>query len=407
MAISVLTLSVQVPCIQGNFGKKLLTFQTNVQPTSIPKLLGHDPRSAQWNRLAEDLANIYRHIQRKTDKPRRTGTYRYIEQRMSDRSPTIGAFPAVSIGCTKPLEFKPYSQTGHPQIHPAVGELQFDLSVDNTRILLDGLSRLTAALEMADSGTEGRALVDRLTFPLTIFAPSEHTGELTVEDLGQLFHDFNFLAEPVKKAQAIDLDQSDPYITLTNQLAKQPVIRDNGGVEARAASLGKKSTALVVKPVLLRFVQVACEGGDVRRALRSSPTEKPQLTESTFDDILNRLSDFLSRIAHGMGAQFKERSSVHLLTPVWYAWGKIFHELEFNLSDRVSQSEKDKVVDRIAALDWSRTNEDWNPVLHARGGLQGGEYVLNYLSAKSGLDELKARSKGEEQQSSPAAVLEN
>ncbi len=390
MALDVLTLSVPVPSIQGNFGKKLLTFQTNVSPMSIPQLLGHDPRSSNWNRLPEDLAKIYRHIQRKTDKARRTGAYRYIEQRMSEKSRMIGAFPSISIGCTKPLNFKPYAETGSPQIKKAVGELEFDLSVDNTRILLDGLSRLTAALDLANSGIEGRTLVESLTFPLTIYAPSLGAGELTVEELGQLFHDFNFLAEPVKKAQAIDLDQSDIYITLTNQLAKQPVIRDHGGVEARAASLGKKSTALVVKPVLLRFVQVACEGGDVRRALRSAPAGQPRLTDSTFDALLNRLTEFLSGIAAGMGSRFKDRNSVHFLAPAWYALGRVFHELEFELDD-FTEEQKSKVVERMGALDWSRGNPLWTPLLESRGGLQGADYVLTTLRRESGLDGLAHR----------------
>lgn len=405
MALDILNLSVPVPCIQGSFGKKLLTYQTNVPPASIPQLLGHDPRSNNWNRLPEELGTIYRHIQRKTDKGRRTAAYRYIEKRMHDKSQTIGGFPAVSIGCTKPLEFVSYADSHNvPTIRKAVGELQFNLSAENRRILLDGLARLTGALDlMNDGGPEGRALVERITFPVTIYAPSKDTGELTLAELGQLFHDFNFLAEPVKKAQAIDLDQSDIYIALTNQLARQPVIRDNGGVEHRAASLGKKSTALVVKPVLLRFVRLACEGGDDRRSLRAAPAEQ-NLTDPTFETLLLKLSTFLEHLAAGMGSRFKDRTSIHLLTPAWYALGILFHDLEFRLSE-LSTEDKDRMIQSIGALDWSRSNPVWDPVLNARGGVQGTLTTVDIIRNACGIPEPQ-KTEEDAQETTPAAPSE-
>ncbi len=83
-----------------------------------------------------------------------------------------------------------------------------------------------------------------------------------MEELGQLFHDFNFLVQPIALGQAVDLDQSDVAIGLTNTLGECPAIKKHCGMERRAANLGKKSTAPVAKQVLLRFVKVACEGVD-------------------------------------------------------------------------------------------------------------------------------------------------
>ena len=75
---------------------------------------------------------------------------------------------------------------------------------------------------------------------------------LSWKEMGQLFHDFNFRVQPVSKQHAVALDNSDLYIALTNKLAERPVFVNNGGVAERAASLGKKSTELVVQTVLVR-----------------------------------------------------------------------------------------------------------------------------------------------------------
>ena len=59
---------------------------------------------------------------------------------------------------------------------------------------------------------------------------------------------------------AIALDHSDLYIALANRIGSSETIKQAGGMEMKAASAGKNSTAIVVQQDLLRFVRAATEG---------------------------------------------------------------------------------------------------------------------------------------------------
>jgi len=253
---------------------------------------------------------------------------------------------------THPAKFEP-DEEGSP-----VGTLYYDVSQRVRRVLLDGLGRVTAVLDMLDSG---KTIVDeKLTFTVAIYAPSALKGSFSLEELGQLFHDFNFLAEPVSKGQAVDLDQSNLYITLTNLLAKSPPIVKNGGMEARAASLGAKSTALVAKQVLLKFVKSACEG-EVRyiNVLRKSPIDG-NLQSSNLEAYANRLEEFLSVVFNSMSEQLRTpKDSVLLSASGWAALGLIFHDLNSVLGQVIERSEAHAFMQAISKIDWSRYNPDW------------------------------------------------
>ena len=229
MVLNSLSLTVPVPSTLGAFGDKLATYQTQVKPTEIVNLLGHDPRSKYWQRLPDELGDMYKKLQRKTNKNRRTGTKRYIEERIAPGAFVLGAFPAIAIGTVTPLRFVHYADK-YPNIgiQRGVGDLEFNLSATSTRVLLDGMARVAGALDLLDEG-KGE-LADSFAFPVTIYAPTERLGKVSVEELGQLFHDFNFLAEPVSNAHALDLDQSNIYVQLVNALGRAPVIAKNGGV---------------------------------------------------------------------------------------------------------------------------------------------------------------------------------
>src|SRR5260370_22356175 len=292
MGIESLSLKVPVPCTVGSFGDKLYTFQTQVRPGEIINLLGHDPRSKNWKYLPPALREVYEYLQRKTNSERRRSTARYIEERIAPGTRSLGAFPAISIGVVSPVKFTSYSERFPASgIRQGVGEIEFDLSATNLRILLDVLARVTGALDLADDNEAD--LAGCFSFPVTIFAPTERYGKVDVGELGQLFHDFNFLQTPVSTGQAVDLDQSNIYIQLTGALGGVPIIAENGAVTPRATSRGGQSTALVAKQVLLRFVKGACEGPAFQHTLRDLPESQPNLTLLTFDALKLRLENFL------------------------------------------------------------------------------------------------------------------
>ncbi len=388
MTFETLNISIPVPCVQGRFGKRLATYSTQISPLQIKKILGHDPRSRFWKTLAPDIRQIYEQVQRPTAKNRRDGIAGYIEDRLGRN--IIGAFPAVSIGITSFTNFTPLDIPG---LQKAVGILHID--EEGVRILLDGLGRLSGALDLAEEGAAGKELVSQFVLPVTFYAPMVGTEPLAVEELGQLFADFNFRVSPVPAARAIALDQSDIYISLTNKLAKEPFIAEYGGMETKSKSLGKKSTALVVQSVLLRTVRGACEGRDFQESNLAMPSD-PNVTNETFNDQLASLSDYFSEISQRMGAgRWDNRDSLHLTAPGWQALGVLHHDIN-NCGLELSSTQRSAIYDIIANLDWSRRNEEWATVAKL-GLMQDGELVIlgagrnntqaiiNYLRAKTGL----------------------
>lgn len=347
-----INLKLPVPALRGYFGDRLATYVTQAKPNDLISLLGHDPRSKNWRNLPDDTKSIYEFLQRKTAKSRRDSISGYIEERMSDDALVIGAFPSVSIAFREPLEFVP-SEGG-----TGVGKLMVDVSPSAVRILLDGLGRITGALDLRE---EGKAeLLDRFVFPVTVYAPKPGEKPLSYKEMGQLFHDMNFRVQPVSKNHAIALDTSDIYIAIANRLAEAPVIVDNGGVAERSASLGKKSTELVVQTVLVRFVRGASEG---RRFQESnlSTASNPKLVPATRTKVLASIEEYLTAFGSAMGEKFRERDSLHLTSPGWQALGVLHYDARFRLG--MSDHEVEAVARKAASIDWSRFNSDWIPML--------------------------------------------
>jgi hypothetical protein len=228
---------------------------------------------------------------------------------------------------------------------------------EGERILLDGLGRVSGCLDLADESEEGAALVKSIVLPVTFYVPAPGTDPLTLGELGQLFMDFIFRVHPAPARIAIALDQSDIYIGLTNALAKEPFIAKYGGMELRAASRGKKSTALVVQNVLLRAVRGACEGRDFQESnLASAPS--PALTDGSYQAELQSIAEFFSELAARMGSHWADTDSLHLTAPGWQALGVIHHDMNHR-GLTISATEQTHIYDVIASIDWSRNNKEW------------------------------------------------
>ena len=357
MVFDTLNLKTPVPCVQGFFSDRIATYVTQVSPKQIMNLLGHDPRSKYWKRLPDEHRKIYEYLQRKTSKDRREGVSLYIEERFGPDAITIGGFPALSIAIQNSTEFVSYSNTNPSfgSIPGAVGFLNIDISPANFRIMIDGIARATGALDLLEDGHPD--LLETFMFPVTIYVPRPGTKPFSWQEMGQLFHDFNFKVHPVSKQLAVALDTSDLYIALANKLAQCRAFSEHGGVAERRASLGGKSTELVVQTVLIRTIRGACEG---RRFQESNlaTVDDPNLTPMTFKSILSSLDQFFSGIAERMGEkQWTDRQSLHLSSPGWQALGVIHHDIAFKI--KLDAIERAGVLDKIAEIDWSRFNEDW------------------------------------------------
>jgi len=399
------SLTIPIPAVKGHFGSNLITFQAQIRPEDVQTILGHDPRSKNWRQLPPDLRQMYEYLQRVTSKDRRAGVTGYIEDRFASDAYGIGAFPAICIGMTLPAIFQPVDLNS-----PFLGTLNLDLSASNLRLILDGLARLTGTMDLFEERDDLKTQEPPLfTFPVTFYTPKE--GVLTLQNLGQLFHDFNFRQTKLAAGQAVALDKSDPYIQLANDIGISSTIEEAGGMEARSASLGAKSTAIVVQRVLLRFVRGACEGRGFQES-NLSQVEVPNLTAQSRKDIQNKLEGFISAFAEGMGEErFENRDSLHLSAPGWQVLGLVFHDMVFRLGDRLTGQMYTDMMTRLVAIDWSRYNSDWidmigeperdkitqelitdadgrHRVALSRAGRTTIAAMLAYVREKCGLDEL-------------------
>jgi len=365
---------VGIPAIQGQFGPRVVTYTTQLPITAIETMLGHDPRSGNWKRLSDDLAYIYSHLQRATTKARLDSILRYIRYRFAEKSIVIGAFPAISIAVQNPTPFKPYEGVREQ----GVGVLEFDLGRRNIRVLVDGLGRVGGGLELLEMAESTdipemarealEKLLSEFALPTVFYVPADGTEPFTLEEMQQLFHDFNFKVKPVPERVAIALDHSDLYIGLTNRLGTSDLIKNLGGMEFKSASLGKKSTAIVVQQNLLRFVRGGAEGERFLEGTNKSELADPNLTEETLEEFEEQMSNFLAALVDGMGREkFKGRDSLHLTSPGWGTLGILFHDLVVTL--RVPDYET--AARRIGSIDWSRSNPVWSEIVRERTDKEG------------------------------------
>jgi hypothetical protein len=289
----------------------------------------------------------------------------------------LGAFPAVSIAIQNHVKFQPASD---PHLK-GVGNIQIDMSSRNTRIVVDGLGRLSAVLDLLETSydedltTEERnklkELLDNFSIALVIYAPHPEAAPLTREEMGQLFFDFNFKAVAVPPRIAISLDNSDPYILATNALSKaSTAIAGHGGMEERVASLGGKSKGIVVQQVLLRFVRGAMEGQASQESNKAVPTA-PNLTLANVADHVDGMSQFVDAFAGAMGDRWIDRGSLHLSSPGWQALGLVYHDLVH----RLHVPDPNAAVRSLARLDWTRSGPLWQSLVVEKE-LKTGEKAL-------------------------------
>lgn len=388
------SLALPLEVIPGRFGEKVRTYVTQVRVRDIESLLGHDPRPENWKNLPADVRTLYDEIQRRTAGPRRRNIVDYLDQRFSRRQ--IAGFPAVSIGVTKPLVFSRFDNGS------SCGRVF--LSNDDRRVVLDGLGRLTGLLDMSKDEDTARfqTFLSHTTIAVELFVPNENET-FAIGDLSQLFSDFNFKVFPVPARLAMAQDVSDIYLQLTNQLAKQPAIDDCGGMEIKSASLGKKSTALVVQQVLSRVVRGATEGRKYQEDNKSLPPS-PTLSDASFQTELAQLGDYFQRIRARMGdARWTNRESLHLSAPGWQALGVLYHDL-YHRGLPLNAEQRQRMIDTIADVDWSRYSEDWvgaglgvwaapkegdkMQVVIRGAGRSNTQAIINRLRVATGLDSL-------------------
>ena len=372
------SIKVPITCIKGRSGPHLQSFQVLCPPSQLIALLGHDPRSSNWKTLPAPLRDAYEGYQRKTKPVRAEAIEKYISDRLSPGTKFVGGFPSLSIGLTEVPQFEPLRHRAGVTIadgvplDDSVGTLYLEMGAKHIRMLLDGLARLTGAMNFVDDGKD----VDSwFTFAVTIYAPTPERAELSPAELGQLFFDYNYRVSRVSPTLALEMDQAGLYSQIVEWFKHQPVIVDHGGMQQSGATLGKKSTALVVRRVLHGFVTVACEGEKAWQGAKSDEIRNPRTTQDNVEDIRTRISDFLTRFADAMGKRFTDADSIHLTRLGWEAIGMIIHEAV--IKSNLGQTQYDQCILALAKVDWSRSNKDWFGMIGVAEQSADGQVLLD------------------------------
>jgi len=379
--LSTTRLTVPVAAIQGGYGQRLLTYATQIKPRDLEAFLGHDPRSRHWRTLDPDLEAIYKQLQRTTSADRLKQIQAYIQKRFTRKAIAIGAFPSLSVAVKRHLRFEPYEAAGAGNQLAGAGILHLELSKMNSRIVLDGLARVSGVIELVemanreDLTAEGRdalnELLEGFALPMVVFSPRDESRPLELSELRQLFADFNFKQKSISATMAMSHDSSDIYVEATKRLGRTAVIASHGGMEKSAASLGAKSTALVVLQNLVRFTRAAAEGDRFAEAKMNVDLadESRRLDEDGLDDFVHRAEHFLGGMAEAMGpVRFADtKTAVHLTGPGWGALGAVFYDLEATLG-------RDDLIDagrRLGQLDWRKSAPYWADIVRERATKSG------------------------------------
>lgn len=397
-----------VPAIAGKHSDRLMLAQTIAPLGDIRTLLGHDPRSP-WKSAPVEIREVYEQVQRKTDKERKNKLRSYVLDRMVQTGAWIGGLPAIAIGIQHPQEFKP-----HDPATPQAGFLQLNASPTNLKILIDGLGRTSSALDMLDDPTipePTKEELRKLHVAVTIYMPHPGAKPLTIDEMGQLFHDFNVLQATVGKGMAIDLDKSDIYVQLAERLGHHAVLVEHGGVDQRGANSPRKGM-LVTKIALVKAIRAAIEGPGSHVDHYTDNVSAPKLTGSNISEHEAGFSDYLSIIAKTMGSAFAAPNSIHLSNPGWIALGLVYFDIfHGNLQVKLTEADRDKFVARIGKIDWSTSNPDFlkflgsaaidketglpakdpvtgGPVLRMFGGSKAFYNLAGYIRYRIGLVDL-------------------
>lgn len=369
--LSTTQLTIRIAAVQGGYGNRLATYATQVSPRYLEAFLGHDPRSRLWRKLDSELEEIYKQLQRTTGADRLRGIEAYIRKRFSDNAIICGAFPAISVAVKQPLKFEPFASSNDLA---GAGTLHLDVSKSNSRIVLDGLARISGVIETveltndealtAEERQSLNSLLDQFSLPVVIFAPRDGKP-LEMREMRQLFADFNFKQKSISPSMAVAADSSDIYIEATRRLGEAGTVKSNGGMEIGRASLGSKSTALVVQQNLLRFVRAAAEGDAFTEAkINSEKHDDARLTEESIEAFVKSMDRFLHGMAATMGEKaFRDaKNSIHLSGPGWGAIGSIFHDLDAVLETKDMEGAGRK----IGEIDWQRGSPFWADVMREK-----------------------------------------
>jgi len=339
------------PVVKSHSQYNLDCYQLAVPVWQVSRILGHDPRSKHWKALEPWLRDIYESKQRSTSAPRIAALKDYILDRLM-ATDKYGALPPISI-----IQFEPFSSDQLSKVESGTLLLEEGRTEVN-RVLIDGLARYTAAIEIreqlkTESPNRVKELDEAFEFSIALYVPQRQGIDASVA--GQLFSDFNSYAWLVPSAKGLAEDMYNPYkLCALTVNASGGVIRKYGGLKSGSSNLGRKDTAFATEIMMAQFCKVAIEGqkgiGKLTKAV-SNPQIAKLVPETEGANILG----FFEALEKNMGkARFGDRSQLFRTAHGLYALAIIVNDVLYE-----GRTTLQEAVDGISAIDWTWNNQDF------------------------------------------------
>lgn len=235
--------------------------------------------SLSMRALPEDLALLYKDVQRVTTVSRCDAFEDYYSNHLLNKVEVAGCIPTITIALNKRPVIK--------QFDDRLDMIEFE---PKSAFASDGLGRLNTFMRTIggyeptirgvskpnQSRLERRKLLRSLLSNLEISVKIIFGNErdLTKADIGQIFSDINFTQTKVQARHAMRLNSTDPIINWAREISKMPVIKHHGGMNESKNVVSKKSPHITTLSIMARYCRGFLGGDYLQRKTTASLTLK-------------------------------------------------------------------------------------------------------------------------------------
>ncbi len=354
--------------VSGMISRKPFGITKNiVTQMSVESLLN----SLSMRALPEELAVLYKDVQRVTTVSRCDAFEDYYSNHLLGRVDVAGCIPTITIALSK----RPLIR----QFDDRLDVIEFD---PQTAFASDGLGRLNTFMRTiggyeptirgVSQPNQGRiqrrkmlrSLVSQLEVSVKIVFGNER--DLSKEDIGQLFSDINFTQTKVQPRHAMRLNSTDPIINWARDMAKMPVIKNNGGMNENKNFVSKKAPHITTLSIMTRYCRGFVGGDYLQRKTTASLTLKDgrALSQDELDRKITLGTLFFEQWAKYQGERFyKDKTGYQTGSMTIQALGlvgyTILYKNELAKIDTEILDELDRCAKVLAELNYAKNAPHW------------------------------------------------
>jgi hypothetical protein len=321
--------------------------------------------------IPDELANLYKDVQRVTTVSRCDAFEDYYSNHLLHKVDVAGCIPTITIALNKRPVIKQYDDR--------LDVIEFD---PQSAFASDGLGRLNTFMRTIggyeptirgvskpnQSRIERRKLLRSLVASLEISVKIifGDQRDLTKADIGQIFSDINFTQTKVQPRHAMRLNSTDPVINWARSMAQMPVIKNNGGMCELKQSVTAKAEYITTLGIMTRYCR-GVVGGDylqTRNGVSLLLKDGTEVTNDQLEKIMPLGSLFFEQWANYQGKRFTEDRTGHQLSSsVIQALGLVAYTIIYKNTpvngDGEILDQLDRAAKILAQLDYSRFAYHW------------------------------------------------